>query len=153
MKACRYAGPSRIRYRVIDITLVPTYEPRYRPVQQEENKRVQLAYNEVCIALPIIRKRRRIMITFMDPHRLMTWRWSSTPAERLSPEERACLDGNLELYDEATTAVAVTVCEFRGLLYHGKPTPIGLRLRALYGINHKAINGLPPSVSKFEALS
>jgi hypothetical protein len=93
------------------------------------------------------------MLVFMDPHKLMTWRWSSTPAERLSPEELACLDGNFGMYDEATTAVAATVCEFRGLLYKGKPTPIGSKLRAHYGPNRKFINGFPQDFSKFEALT
>ena len=140
MQASRYHGPSRIRYRFLDLTHVPSFYnkkyrtslARYLPIPQEEDKNVKLSYHEACVALPIIRNRRRIQLVFLDPERIGYSEWSHRSSDRLSPEELACLTGRTKLYDKATIAVASAVCEFRGLMFHGVRTEVGTRLLTLY---------------------
>lgn len=124
--ASKYTGPSRLRFKVLDIMEPPPYAIKRAILR--ETKPVKLDADTVVCALPTLRGRRRDLLCFMHIHRVKSRTWSIANSSKLSPEEIAVCLGQ-EKFDTATMAVAQAVCIYRGLVDpRGRITRLGSEL-------------------------
>ena len=130
--ATQHAGPSRIRYRKIDLHEPPSV----LKMVAREGRATRLTDRVAIAALPVLRNRRRDLFVFLHPDIVRAQDWVLAPGDKLSPEEMAALDNESNKFDKATMNVARAVCTYRGLLKDGDLTWVGKRLRTLYDIKH-----------------
>jgi hypothetical protein len=121
--ASKQLGLSRLRFKILNLAEDPHTICKFTP---RDGHKVKLAPMEALTILPMLRGRRRDMFVFLYPN--AGDHWSVADSSKLSPEERAVLQGK-DTFDPGTTAVAHAICVYRGLTdLRGRPTELGIKL-------------------------
>jgi hypothetical protein len=138
MLATGLRGPSRLRFRLLDIT----EEPVFKRLNQREGRVLAVKPNLCLAALPFVGDRRWNLLVFLHPDRLGDRMWSQSFEARLKPQEADILERKLEHYDDKTIKVVRAVCEYRGLLARDRVTKLGLLYLEAYH-QGKFVVGIP----------
>lgn len=119
---------SHIRYRMA--MLYPT--PSMITMHYRRGRRVSIR-NRVIIAVPTLHGRKRSALLFMNPYRVLNYKWCKATSRVALPEEVEVLRKQPRNHDKATTEVARALCIHRQLMTHdGNLTPDGLELLKWY---------------------